>query len=199
MPRVSKEQAIRNRETIEDMSSRLFRERGIDGVSVNDLMAAAGLTHGGFYNHFESKDALAAIACAKAFEESAGHWRQRAAGKQSPSEAQAAIIEGFLSRSRRNKPGVGCPMPSLAGDVARTPAEHPVREAYTQGLKDMLAILAQQQGTGSTDQDRTKALAQLSTMVGAMVLARATQGDPLSDELLAAAQAYLLPERPPAA
>ena len=77
MPRVSREQTDINRLAIEDASSRLFREQGIKAVSVADLMAAAGLTHGGFYGHFESKDALAAVACAKAFEQSAGRWEKR--------------------------------------------------------------------------------------------------------------------------
>ena len=75
MPRVSREQTDKNRLLIEAASARLFKEHGFDGVSVADIMASAGLTHGGFYGHFESKDELAALACAKAFEESAARWR----------------------------------------------------------------------------------------------------------------------------
>ena len=75
MPRVSKEQTDRNRLLIEAASARLFKERGLNGVSVTDIMASAGLTHGGFYGHFESKDELAAVACERAFGESVVRWR----------------------------------------------------------------------------------------------------------------------------
>ena len=74
MPRVSKEQTDLNRSAIENVSAKLFREKGFNGVSVSDLMAAAGLTHGGFYGHFSSKDELAAVACANAFDHAVERW-----------------------------------------------------------------------------------------------------------------------------
>jgi TetR/AcrR family transcriptional repressor of nem operon len=197
MPRVSREQTDSNRLAITDASARLFRERGLKGVSVADLMAAAGLTHGGFYGHFESKDALAAEAVAKAFEQSGARWKKRMAGKAGPREAMSALVEGYLSAQARNSPGTSCPTAALAGDVAREPADAPVRAAYRAGVDGMLRVLSSLQQTGDADVDREQALVELSTMVGALVLARATAGSDLSDELLNAAREHLVPALAP--
>lgn len=193
MPRVSREQADKNREAIEEASSRLFRERGLSGVSVADLMAGAGLTHGGFYGHFESKDALAALACRRAFEEAAGRWTRRVGRAGEDKAAQlASLVKPYLAAAHRNHPGQGCAAASLAGDVAREPAGKPVREAYTEGLKDLVATLADTAPQDDPVARRQTALVQMSTLVGAMMLARATAGDPLSDEILAAVRRELL-------
>jgi TetR/AcrR family transcriptional repressor of nem operon len=196
MPRVSRAGTELNRTAIEDASSRLFRERGL-GVSVSDVMAAAGLTHGGFYGHFESKDALAATACARAFDESLERWHKRLAGKTGRAASLAALVEGYLSPRNRSTMGSGCPMAGFATDVAREPDDKPIRKSYVDGLGELLGVLAGVQDTGDTAQDRHQALGQLSTMVGAMVLARATRGDPLSNELMAAAKERLLQDRAP--
>ena len=198
MPRVSRQQTDQNRVAIEEASSRLFREQGIRAVSVADLMAAAGLTHGGFYGHFESKDALTAVACTKAFEQSAKVWQGRVAGKP-PGEARAALVEGYLTARHRNNAGGGCPISSLASDVAREPADKPVHAAYVDGLQQLLALLQATQASGDDAQDRDQALAQMATLVGAVVLARATRGDGLSDAFLAAARQQLLTSPAPAA
>ena len=192
MARVSREKTGRNRIAIEAASSRLFREQGINGVSVSDLMAAAGLTHGGFYGHFASKDALVAIACARAFESSAAAWKKRSRKNPDRDAAWADIVVGYLSARSRNASGAGCPLAALAVDVAREPADKPVRQAYLAGLNDLLEISVGLQRSGDAQQDRGHALAQLSTMVGALVLARATQGDPVSDEFLVAARQQLI-------
>src|SRR5450755_3770239 len=97
MPRVSRAEAESHREQITDASARLFKERGLKGVSVADLMGAAGLTHGGFYGHFESKDALAGIAVAHAFEQSAERWHKRIAGKLDDPARRAALVDKFLT------------------------------------------------------------------------------------------------------
>lgn len=196
MPRVSREQADNHRLAIEDASARLFREQGLK-VSVSDLMAAAGLTHGGFYGHFESKDALAAVACARAFEQSAERWRKRVAGKPDRAAAMTALVEGYLSPQSRNTLGSGCPAAALAGDVAREPSDKPIHEAYVAGVKRQLAMLLSLQDSGDEEVDRGEALAQFSTLVGALVLARATRGDPLSGEFLDAARARLVPAAQP--
>ena len=195
MARVSRAQAGRNRIAIEEASSRLFREQGINGVSVADLMAAAGLTHGGFYGHFESKDALAAIACARAFANSAAAWKKRSRKNPDRDAARAAIIAGYLSARSRNASGIGCPLAALAADVAREPADKPVRQAYLAGLNELLEIFAGLQRSADAERDRSRALAELSTMVGALVLARATQGDRVSDEFLVAARQQLISSR----
>jgi TetR/AcrR family transcriptional repressor of nem operon len=192
MPRVSREQTDLNRLAIEEASSRLFREQGIKGVSVADLMAAAGLTHGGFYGHFESKDALAAVACTKAFDQSAGRWEKRLAGKASPAEALTGLFEAYLSQRSCNNPGAGCPIVGLGVDVAREPADKPVHAAYLDGLKRLIELLEASQTTGDAEADRQHTLVQMSTLVGAMVLARATRGDDLSGEILEATRDALV-------
>lgn len=195
MPRVSREQADRNRLAIEAASSRLFRERGIDGVTVADLMAAAGLTHGGFYGHFESKDALAAVACEKAFAETVERWKGVAAGRATP----RAMIDTYLSGPHRDHPGKGCPAAALAADVARHDGERSLQDAYVAGLKELLSALAGMQEGADTSARAHAAMAQLATMVGALTLARATRGDPISNQILAAARDFLASsDEPPA-
>lgn len=197
MPRVSRAQTDSNRAAIEATSARLFREQGIKNVSVADLMAAVGLTHGGFYGHFASKDALAAVACTHAFTQAHERWTERVASQSSPDAALQHLFQAYLRPESRDIAGTGCPLPALAADVAREPADKPVRAAYLTGLNDLLSVLLPLQGTGDATTDRSQALAQLSTLVGALLLSRATQGDALSDELLAAARAHLQPATPP--
>jgi TetR/AcrR family transcriptional repressor of nem operon len=191
MARVSQAQSDRNRQTIEAVSARLFREQGLRGVSVDDLMAAAGLTHGGFYGHFESKDALAAVACTQAFRQSAGRWQDRIKGKPDRPAALKAVVDAYLSRRSRDDPGNSCPVTALAGDVAREPAHKPIRAAFTAGIKDQLAVLASLQATDDPETARERALVQLATLVGALLLARATCGDAVSQRFLDAAREHL--------
>ncbi|WP_338019008.1 TetR/AcrR family transcriptional regulator [Cupriavidus gilardii] len=128
MPRSSREKAGQNREAIEQASSRLFRERGLTGISVADVMGAAGLTHGGFYSHFASKDALAATACDRAIAEALDRWRQRIDAHPGDADAaRAAVIGPYLSERHRDAPRGGCAGVALAADVARESADKPVR------------------------------------------------------------------------
>jgi TetR/AcrR family transcriptional repressor of nem operon len=193
MPRVSKEQTQKNRLAIEDVSAQLFRERGLGNVSVSDLMAAAGLTHGGFYGHFASKDDLAGVACRKAYEQGVARWEQRIAsrGDRSP---LAAVVDGYLTPEHRDRPGLGCVLPTLAADVSREAPDHPARQAYAEGVQRFSEILT---GLNQGDHPDEQALAQLAMMVGAMVISRATAGLPVSDDVLAAARKALLPPAPP--
>jgi TetR/AcrR family transcriptional repressor of nem operon len=197
VPRVSREQTDNNRIAITDASARLFRERGIDNVSVAELMAAAGLTHGGFYGHFESKDELAAEACRWAFGRSAERWKKRVAEKSDRSLARAALTDRYLSAQARSNPGASCPAAAFAGDVARESADAPVRAAYAAGVEELLKVLASVQETDMPHGDREGALADLATMVGGLILARATEGKPISDEFLTAARRRLKPRKRP--
>ena len=97
----------------------MFREAGVAATSIAEVMAAAGLTHGGFYGHFESKDTLAELACDKAFAQSLARWRQRIDDHPEPGAAWAALVEAYLSRQSRDAVGSGCPTVALAVDVAR--------------------------------------------------------------------------------
>ena len=198
MPRVSQQQTDKNRIAIEDASSRLFREKGLNGVSVADLMAAAGLTHGGFYGHFASKDGLAAVACGKAFEQSTSRWAQRFAALPDAAARRRSYVENYLSPSNRDRPGNGCPAAGLAGDVAREPMDRPVRAAYLDGLKGMVRrVTSIAPDARDADEVRPLALVEMATLVGALVLARATRGDPLSDEILQSVRTHLLADLAP--
>lgn len=186
--KVSRDQARRNREAVLDAASRLFRARGIEGVPIGDIMRAGGMTHGGFYNQFASKEALAAEACAHALEGSVARWRgiAEAAGVEGGRAANGAraIARDYLSRRNRDAPETGCALALLGPDAARRGGE--VSAALREGLDSLVDIYAQ---AGMTD--RSAALAAVSQMVGAMVLARAVNDPALSDRILAAARAAL--------
>jgi TetR/AcrR family transcriptional repressor of nem operon len=193
MPRVTRAEADSHREAITDASARLFKEHGLKGVSVADLMGAAGLTHGGFYGHFESKDALAGVAVAHAYEQATQRWHKRIAAKPDDAARRAVLVESYLTPQSLKNVGLGCPTVALAGDVAREPAQAPIRVAYLQGLDALMQILASVEARGDPAADRRAALADYATMVGALTLARATAGTPLCDEILEAARERLLP------
>ncbi|GAB2856391.1 TetR family transcriptional regulator [Actinocorallia aurea] len=184
MGRVSQAQAQENRRRVVETSSRLFREHGTH-VSVADVMKAAGLTHGGFYKQFASKEALIDEATAHAFAELA---RTHADGlRQHDGQREAAqqeLIDRYLSVEHRDGPADGCPAAALAADIARETDAHEARRVYTQGVRDFADALT----TG--DQD---GIARLCTMIGALLLSRATQGSPLSEEILTAARTSLTP------
>ncbi|MFJ2173591.1 TetR/AcrR family transcriptional regulator [Streptomyces sp. NPDC087851] len=182
MGRVSQAQAEENRRRVVETASRLFRERGTH-VSVADLMKAAGLTHGGFYKQFASKEALVDEATAHAF---GTLTRLHEGGAErydgERDAAQRALIDTYLSTEHRDSAADGCPVAALASDMARDPGEGEAHRVYTEGVGDFAAWLA------TEDQD---GIARLCTMLGALVLARATKGDPLSEEILTSAHAAL--------
>jgi TetR/AcrR family transcriptional regulator, transcriptional repressor for nem operon len=191
MPRVSREQADRNRKIIEAAAVRLFNERGINGVSVAAIMASAGLTHGGFYGHFDSKYELAAIACSQAFEQSAARWRALVTDGAGEQTLVDTLAKHYLNAKQRDMPGLGCPAVGLAADVGREPEAKPVRQAYSNGLRVLVDILVSFSKSRQSKKVRQRALARMSILVGAVTLARAVRDDPLSDEILVAARAYL--------
>lgn len=177
MGRASRKDAERHQGEIVDAASRLFRERGFEGVSVSELMAAAGMTHGGFYRHFESKEALEARALSEALEGAVAHIADLASRSACPT---TDVIEDYLSERHRDDRAGGCPLAALAADVARTAPDSPLRAALARGAQ---AYASQLQALDDSA-DRQAALAQLCTIVGALVLARATQNDPISSEIL---------------
>ena len=182
--RITKERAAENRARVVAEAAKLFREKGFDGVGVAELMRAAGLTHGGFYNHFDSKEALEAAACEAIFERSLARIRAVAEVEDEAErrEAFAAYRRRYVSREARDATGPACPMVAFAGDVSRKP--EPVREAYAQGLRAYLdAFSAARGGT------RDEGMRSFFELVGALTLARSVaQTDPaLSEEILTAA------------
>lgn len=176
MPRVSQEQARLNRQRVVEVASTLFRERGLHGVGVADIMASAGLTHGGFYGQFANKDALAAEAFDTALTE---EYRG----------TLDTIVSTYLSLGHVQAPGRGCPLAALANDVAREPPGSPVRARFTQGVERLASIVAGLTPKASKERRRQRSLSTMSTLVGAVVLARAVDDPALAKELLQAAQA----------
>ncbi|MFJ6260704.1 TetR/AcrR family transcriptional regulator [Rhodococcus erythropolis] len=182
MGRVSQQQAEENRRRVVETAARLFREKGTH-LSVADLMKASGLTHGGFYKQFASKDALIDEATTHAFAELAqlhAAGLERHAGQRD--EARQALIGNYLSVEHRDNPADGCPAAALAADMAREPADSEARRVYVEGVGDFAKALADEEHDG---------LVRLSTMIGALVLARATKGSSLSEEVLVAAREEL--------
>jgi len=187
--RVSREQAAQNRARIVEVAAKLFREKGYDGIGVADLMKGAGLTHGGFYGHFASKEDLLAEACAKALEGSVDRWQRIADEHPEREAALGRIAKSYLSEDHRDHPGLGCSVTALGADIARLgPA---ARDAMTGGVKGQVAILQTLMPGEDEAERRRQALAGYAAMVGAMVLARAVSDEALSEEVLAAAAATL--------
>lgn len=196
MPRVSRKQADLNREIIVDAATRLFRERGLHGISVVDVMAAAGLTHGGFYGHFESKEALAREASERAFKQVGERWKQRAGTGEDKPAARQALIEPYLSAQSRDNPGESCPVVAFAGDMCHESADSVLREPYMAGLNRLLDSFGKLMDSEDPKESRQQALVQYSLMIGALTLARATRGEALSDEILEAAKHFLIAQKP---
>lgn len=189
MGRVSKEQMERNRDNIIKTSAELFRERGLDGVSVNDIMAAVGLTHGGFYGHFNSKDELEAVACQRAFDDVSTSF------STSGITTFDEFVDYYLSSGHRDSAGNGCAVTALASDVLRKTPEKPVRDVYRDGVRKMASQLAAIQGAEPGDAPSDQQLVQLAMLTGALILARATEGDELSERFLTATKKCLHEEK----
>jgi TetR/AcrR family transcriptional repressor of nem operon len=177
--RVTREKAAENRERIVAVAAQLFREKGFDGVGVDAIMDDAGLTHGGFYRHFRSKNGLAAEAVARALAVSAE--------KQAAFASLQDLVSAYLSAAHRDDPGRGCAVAALGCDIARQ--GRGVRRALTAHVRGHLDRLARWIGGRSATARREQAIATLSGLVGALVLARAVDDPVLSDEILAAARA----------
>lgn len=168
-----------NHERIVETASRRMRRDGIDGISVVELMNEAGLTHGGFYRHFGSRDDLVAEAIYTALAH--GSERIHGAAKLGGPAALAAIIDGYLSPLHRDKPETGCAVAALPSDIARSDAR--ARTAYSHQVRSYIDTLAEL----SPARDPDEGLLILAALVGALVLARAVDDRGLSDEILESA------------
>jgi len=188
--KVSKEQATLNRERVVDTAAKLFREHGYNGIGVADLMKGAGLTHGGFYGNFGSKEALMAEAAARAVETLAADWDKVV--EKNPGDPLAAITRAYLSVPHRDHPGLGCVVAALGPDAARLSGE--VRDVMTAGIAAQIDKLAGLLQSGSLQERRNEALADYAAMVGALVIARAVSDETLSREVLKATYQKINPK-----
>jgi len=181
--RKSKEQTAATRQRIIEAAAALFRRHGIDAVGVDAVMHAAGLTHGGFYGHFPSKEALVAEVTAASLARSAARWDQISRDAP-PAEAMKRIVGAYLHPAHVAAPERGCLLTSLAPEIARRPE---ARAALAGSVRGMVQALARCR----PDRGQQAAMAELSTMVGAVVLARLADTPALAEEFLKAAAASL--------
>ena len=175
--RASRDEKDRSHLRIIASASRLFRERGMDGASVGDVMQDAGLTHGGFYKHFESKDALVESAIAAAFDDLLHRF-----GTDHIQEAFCRFQTQYLSEEHRSNPGLGCPVAALGQEVGR--GSESLKVAFGTGVKRIISAIVARM-TGSTSAKRKAAIREFSMLVGAIVIARASD-DATAREVLSA-------------
>ena len=173
-------------EQIVGVAASRFREDGVDRVGVADLMRDAGLTHGGFYRHFESRDELVAEAVERALHDGG---QAMAAVAESPHDPLAALIDAYLSTTHRDNLGKSCAVTTLASDVARSNPR--VQAAYTNQVGVYIDMLVGLLPPGPAGPRRVSAIAALSTLVGAVSMARAVNDESLSREILNSAAAEL--------
>jgi len=170
--RYSKGHREETRARIVETASRLFQEKGVDRVGVDEIMRESGLTHGGFYVHFRSKEQLIAEACALAVDQRADEWKEQLRGLP-PEEAFAAFLDGYIECA-----GSGdCPFASLGADVARQGEE--VREAYTEKVEDLIQFMTEELSCG-----REEAVLALVSVSGAISVANASSDPKFSKEIL---------------
>jgi TetR/AcrR family transcriptional repressor of nem operon len=181
--RVSRDQAEKNRQTVINVASHLFREHGFDGIGLKDLMKGAGLTQGAFYKQFASKEDLAAQASRRAMESATHRWSAATAAK--PEDPLGAVIAFYLSMDHRGEKMDGCPIVALGSDAARQGTD--VKASFEAGIKQHIEILGRFIAETNGEDTDGKAMAILSTMVGALMLSRVVNDPDLAQALLDAA------------
>ena len=181
--RKSREEAAQTRKRIVTAASEEFRKNGIVATGLNDLMSAAGLTHGGFYKHFESKDQLVAEACTEAVETAILEMLAAAASEERGAAA------AYLSTGHRDNPAAGCPLSAIGSELARS--DEKTRAAATAGFLKLVEIMAGQFGKIPAATARRRALVAVSTMIGALTMSRIVTDPELSADILEEAEMSL--------
>jgi len=180
--KVSKETSAKHREDLLKAASRLYRERGFDKVGIAEIAAAAGLTHGAFYTHFDSKEAL----CAEVI---AHTWGRGGTALESTMDWRASI-EAYLSPKHVRDRATGCPFAALGGDVPRE--SNAIKSAFSDALERSIDVIAARLSRDGEAAGREGAILAIATMVGALVLARTASTPQLRDDILGAAKRELL-------
>lgn len=175
-------------ERIVETAARAIRRTGYDGTSVADIMKEAGLTHGGFYAHFSSRDAMLAEAADRAGAEAAAA-SSRVAAAAPPEHALLSLVQAYLSKEHLENAELGCPVAANGSEMPRQAPE--VRRAATRRIKEMIDVVARQSPDWGQPRAHERALATVATMVGALLLARAVDEPKLSDALRKAALKHL--------
>ena len=187
--RYSKEHKQETHARIVKKASVRLREKGAHGIGVADLMKEAGLTHGGFYAHFDSREALVIEAFNFAMDRSNERWRKVA--EQTPPEKRLAnIVDSYLTPLHRDDPGHGCAVPTLGAEIARESPK--TRKAFAAKLEQMIDMMADQILDLPRKTARRQAMAALATMMGTLVLSRIAGTGEFSDEILASGRDAVL-------
>jgi TetR/AcrR family transcriptional regulator, transcriptional repressor for nem operon len=190
--RYSKEHKLETHARIVKKASVRLREKGAHGIGVADLMKDAGLTHGGFYAHFDSREALVVEAFCFAMDRSTERWR-KLVEQMPPDKRLEAIVDSYLTPLHRDDPGHGCAVPALSAEIARESPK--TRKAFAAKLEQMIEMVAAQIPDVPPKAARKQAMASLATMMGTLVLARVTGTGEFSNEILGAGRdAVLAPE-----
>ena len=176
-----KERKGETRQRIVQAAASAFRKRGIADVGIAGLMKRAGLTHGGFYRHFDSKDALVAAACGVAATEITAGLEKAAAG-QTPALRHAVVAKRYLWKAHRDAPATGCPLASMGSELARSDA--PTREAATRGFEQLIRVWAGAAGTEPSDSVRAEAMVAACALVGALTMSRIVTDPRMSSQIL---------------
>lgn len=180
--KVSREQASKNRAHVVDVAGEQFRAHGFDGIGVADLMKAAGLTHGGFYANFGSKDDLAAEAATHALAETTDRLKTRVADAVRPLDA---LVDVYLSPDHRDGLAQGCVLAALASDAAR--GSQKLKDSFEGGVAGYLDLLTPMMSGATEKERRDQAMGTLSTLIGGLILSRTVATPELSEAVLAAA------------
>jgi TetR/AcrR family transcriptional repressor of nem operon len=194
--RYSKEHKSQTHARIVKRASVKLREKGAHGIGVADLMKEAGLTHGGFYAHFDSREALVIEAFTHAMDRSTERWRKLS--EATPAEKRLSkIVDSYLTPLHRDDPGQGCAVPTLGAEIARESAR--TRRVFAGRMEQMIDMLADQVPDVTPKAARKQAVAALATMMGTLVMARIAGSGEFSDEILKAGREAVLGPKPPAA
>jgi TetR/AcrR family transcriptional regulator, transcriptional repressor for nem operon len=177
-------------ERIVAVAARAIRRSGYDGTGVADIMKEAGLTHGAFYAHFASREAMLAEAAGRACAESAAAVAEVVASVP-PGMALASMLRAYLSKEHLTRTDIGCPLAALGSETSRQTPE--VRRVATRHVKEMIDLVARQSPEWGQPGAHQRALVTVATMVGALLLARAVDDPRLSDSLREAALEHLTP------
>jgi TetR/AcrR family transcriptional regulator, transcriptional repressor for nem operon len=181
--RYSREHKLDTHARIVRKASVRLREKGAHGIGVADLMKDAGLTHGGFYAHFDSREALLIEAFSHAMDRGTEHWR-KLAETTPPDQRLKAIVEAYLTSEHRDDPGHGCAIPTLGAEIARESPK--TRKAFAARLERMIDMLAAQVPGVPHKVARKQAMATVATMMGTLVMSRIAGSGEFSDEILGA-------------
>jgi TetR/AcrR family transcriptional regulator, transcriptional repressor for nem operon len=178
--KVSKEVMAEHKDQIIAAAARRYRERGFDGISVADLMKEVGLTHGGFYRHFSSKDELISLSALRAVSETITEWRKIA--DDATGDRMEAVVHYYLSLRHHNHPETGCLAAAVGCELSRLPSS--LKDAVTVGERQMIDFLSGIAPGKTKALRRKQAIAAFASMVGGMTLARMTSDGELRREIL---------------